>query len=84
MSKAWEEGQRDLAIAAEIDKFEKAAEQRLSEQDVSAALRAGGQGLLSARCRIQLARGLAVGLWRGRAHRSRRAAYSGGLLTKGK
>lgn len=40
--KAWEEGLRKPAVAAEIGRFEAAARQRLGEEGVASALRRGG------------------------------------------
>jgi hypothetical protein len=44
VARAWEMGRRDPAIAAEIDRFEKAAEQRLGEEGITAALRSAHEG----------------------------------------
>lgn len=46
VARAWEEGRRNPAIAAEIDRFEAAARQRLGEEGVTAAFRAAREGLL--------------------------------------
>lgn len=81
VARAWEAGQRNPAIAAEIDRFEKAAEQRLGEQGIAAALRSAHQGRFAlpgiesgqGRALTELARGLAAAR-RGRSdHQLQRA-----------
>jgi Ti-type conjugative transfer relaxase TraA len=75
VAQAWEEGRRNPAIAAEIDRFEAAARQRLGEAGVAAAFQAAREGgLLSVpglgpehqSALHQIARGL-VAAQRGRA-----------------
>jgi hypothetical protein len=44
VAQAWADGQRTPAIAAEIDRFETAARQRLGEAGVAAAFRAASEG----------------------------------------
>ena len=44
VARAWEAGQRNPMIAAEIDRFEMAAEQRLGEEGVAALLRSASEG----------------------------------------
>ena len=44
VARAWEMGQRRPTIAAEIDRFEKAAEQRLGEEGIAALLRGVHEG----------------------------------------
>ena len=81
VAQAWEMGQRAPAIAAEIDRFEKAAEQRLGEEGVAALLRSASEGRPSlpgvepgqGRALHELARDLAA-VRRGRSdHRLQRA-----------
>ena len=69
VARAWEAGQRNPVIAAEIDRFEKAAKQRLGgEEGVTAFLRNAADGRLSLpgvkpgqeRALRKLARGLAA------------------------
>jgi hypothetical protein len=44
VARAWEEGRRNPTVAAEIDRFEAAARQRLGEAGVTAAFRAAREG----------------------------------------
>jgi hypothetical protein len=44
VARAWETGRRDPAVAAEIDWFQEAAEQRLGEDGIRAALRSVRDG----------------------------------------
>jgi hypothetical protein len=75
VARAWEEGRRNPVIAAEIDRFEEAARQRLGEEGVTEAFRAAreglplsvpGVGLEHRQALHQMARGL-VAAQRGRA-----------------
>jgi hypothetical protein len=44
VARAWETGRRNPAIAAEIDRFQEAAERRLGEEGITAALRSTRDG----------------------------------------
>lgn len=89
VAQAWETGQRNPAVAAEIDRFEQAAEQRLGPEGIGEALRSvsGGGGFsvpgTSTRQRAtvqQLARGVAAARWGRTDHEVHRAleAYKQG------
>ena len=81
VARAWEAGQRNPMIAAEIDRFEKAAEQRLGEEGVAALLRSASEGRPSilgvepgqGPALTELARGLAAARQGRRDHQLQRA-----------
>jgi Ti-type conjugative transfer relaxase TraA len=75
VAKAWEDGRRNPAVAAEIDRFEEASRQRLGEEGLTTAFRAARDGVALSvpgtgpehqQALRQMARGL-VAAQRGRA-----------------
>jgi hypothetical protein len=73
-ARAWEMGQRNPTIAAEIDRFEKAAEQRLGEAGVIALLRNAQEGRLSLPGISKLGKGGHYVNWRAASPRHGRVA----------
>ena len=82
VARVWEAGQQNPAITAEIDRFEKAAEQRLGgEQGIAALLRSAGKGRPSVpgvepgqrQALTEMARGLTAARYGRSAHQLQRA-----------